>query len=97
LLFLCSLLLDAVVDAIEGWTLAEQDAWIANPQGRAEFHSAIGIVDATYIYIERPKNVRLERITYSTYKKRHAVLFLALIDRQGTQKRENQLIAIHDR
>lgn len=71
-------------DAIAGWTLAEQDAWIAAPAGPSAFFDCLGIVDATYIRIPRPKDARQERRLYSTYKKYHAVFFLAIIDRAGT-------------
>jgi hypothetical protein len=73
----------AAADAIAGWTLAEQDAWIAAPIGPQAFQHAIGIVDATYVHIQRPKNTQQERRLYSTYKKHHAVFFLAIIDRTG--------------
>lgn len=69
--------------ALQGWTLAEQDAWIAAPSGPAAFRSCIGVVDATYIRIERPADYATERRYYSTYKKYHAMFFLAIIDRQG--------------
>lgn len=73
----------AVADAIAGWTLAEQDAWIAAPIGPLPFLHCIGIVDATYVRIQRPTDARQERRLYSTYKKYHAVFFLAIIDRFG--------------
>jgi len=63
--------------------MAEQDAWIAAPTGPAEFHDCIGFVDATYIRVERPKVYSLERRLYSTYKKYHAVFFVAIVDRLG--------------
>lgn len=69
--------------AIEPWTIAEQDEWIAHPAGDPLFADCIGIVDATYIRVERPKNTKMERLTYSTYKKYHALFFLAIIDRRG--------------
>lgn len=69
--------------AIRPWTLDEQDEWIAHPTGSEEFHHCIGIVDATYVEIERPKDPILERRCYSTYKKCHALFFLAIIDRTG--------------
>ena len=68
---------------MQGWTLAEQDAWIAAPAGPAAFRDCIGIVDATYIRIQRPSDSATERRFYSTYKKYHAMFFLAIIDRQG--------------
>lgn len=68
-------------DSIHGWTLAEQDAWIAAPDGDPMFRDCIGVVDATYIRIERPKDYIMERRYYSTYKKYHAMFFLAIIDR----------------
>lgn len=71
------------VDALEGWTLAEQDAWIAAPHGDAMFHDCIGIADATYIRVQRPKTYALERRMYSTYKKYHAMFFVVIIDRRG--------------
>lgn len=73
----------AAADAIAGWTLAEQDAFIAAPVGPQQFAHCIGIVDATYIRIQRPKNALQERRLYSTYKKYHAVFFMAIIDRAG--------------
>jgi len=42
-------------------------------------------VDATYIELQRPKDPVLERRTYSTYKKMHAIFFIAVIDREGEQ------------
>jgi len=63
--------------------MAEQDAWIVAPIGPQAFSHAIGIVDATYVRIQRPKNTQQERRLYSTYKKYHAVFFLAIIDRTG--------------
>jgi len=63
--------------------MAEQDAWIAAPSGPAEFHDCIGIVDATYVKVERPHEYALERRLYSTYKKCHAVFFMAIVDRTG--------------
>jgi hypothetical protein len=71
------------VDAIDGWTIDEQDAWIARPYGDLTFADCIGIVDATYIRVQRPKNYQLERRMYSTYKKHHAAFFMAIIDRKG--------------
>jgi hypothetical protein len=47
-------------DSITEWTLAEQDAWIADPQGPAAFRDCIGIVDATYVRVQRPKEYALE-------------------------------------
>ena len=70
-------------DRLHGWTLAEQDAWIAAPFGDPLFRNCIGTVDATYIRVQRPKNTALERRMYSVYKKYHAVFFLAIIDRRG--------------
>jgi len=69
--------------AITGWSMEEQDAWIAAPTGPAAFHDCIGFVDATYIRVERPAVYALERRLYSTYKKYHAVFFLAIVDRSG--------------
>ena len=54
-----------------------------DPIGPAEFHDCIGIVDATYVEVERPKQYSLERRLYSTYKKTHAIFFLAIVDRGG--------------
>jgi len=51
--------------------------------GPAAFHDCIGFVDATYIRVERPAVYALERRLYSTYKKYHAVFFLAIVDRSG--------------
>src|SRR4051794_3186330 len=79
----CPLPRACTADALQGWTLAEQDAWIAAPTGPAAFHSCIGIVDATYIRIERPAEYATERRYYSTYKKTHAMFFLAIVDRTG--------------
>jgi hypothetical protein len=80
------LLLVCTADAysMEGWTLDEQDEWIANPFGDPLFHDCIGIVDATYVRVQRPKDTALERKLYSTYKKYHSVFFLAIVDRRGT-------------
>ena len=72
-----------IADAISGWTSAEQDAWIADPIGPAEFHHCIGAVDATYVRIQRPKRYADERRLYSTYKKYHAVFFICILDRAG--------------
>jgi len=47
--------------AINGWTREEQQAWIDAPSGPDEFHDCIGIVDATYVEVERPKQYALER------------------------------------
>jgi len=44
------------------------------------------MVDATYIRVERPKRYALERRLYSTYKKYHAVFFMAIVDRRGQQQ-----------
>jgi hypothetical protein len=41
------------------------------------------MVDATYVEVERPKQYALERRLYSTYKKTHAIFFLAIVDRHG--------------
>ena len=68
---------------IDGWTAAEQQAWLAAPTGPAQFHDCIGIVDATYVRVERPANSKLERRLYSTYKKYHAVFFMVIVDRRG--------------
>ena len=46
-------------DAISGWTMAEQDAWIAAPAAPAEFHDCIGIVDATYIKVQHGHSAML--------------------------------------
>lgn len=73
---------------IAGWTEAQQQAWIDRPTGPAAFHDCIGIVDATYISVLRPKDTLLERRLYSTYKKRHAVYFVVVVDRQGTSASE---------
>lgn len=43
-------------------------------------------MDATYIELQRPKDPLLERRTYSTYKKMHAIFFIAVIDREGEQQ-----------
>jgi hypothetical protein len=67
-----------------GWTLDEQDEWIAHPFGLDEFKLCIGIVDGVYIRVERPKNAVLERRLYSTYKKYHSLFFMAIVDRRGT-------------
>jgi hypothetical protein len=77
----CSLLFAAY--SISGWTLDEQQAWMDDPSGPAEFHDCIGFVDATYVEVERPKQYALERRLYSTYKKTHAIFFLAIVDRHG--------------
>ena len=71
-------------DRCDGWTLAEQDEWIANPFGDPLFRDCIGIVDGTYIRVQRPKNAVLERKLYSTYKKYHSFFFMAIVDRRGT-------------
>lgn len=73
---------------ITGWTEAEQQAWIDDPFGPAAFHDCIGIVDATYIAVLRPKDPQLERRLYSTYKKKHAVYFVVVVDRKGTSASE---------
>lgn len=89
LMHLCShtsstlLPLSSSADAIQPWTLAEQDEWIAHPRFNPMFHDCIGIVDATYIKIERPKDYQTERRHYSTYKKYHALYFIAITDRYG--------------
>jgi hypothetical protein len=93
--FLSLSLCVVTADAIAGWTLAEQDAWLAAPLGPARFSDCIGIVDATYIRIQRPKNALQERRLYSTYKKYHAVFFLAIIDRDGTLLRVRSSLAYH--
>ena len=54
-------------DAIAGWTLAEQDAWIAAPAGPRAFFDCLGIADATYVRIARPKDAGQERRLYYTY------------------------------
>ena len=69
--------------AITGWSQEEQQAWIDARYGPAAFQDCIGIVDATYIEVERPKRYALERRLYSTYKKMHSVFFLAIVDRYG--------------
>ena len=69
--------------AINGWTQEEQQTWIDEPTGPVEFHDCIGIVDATYVEVERPKVYAMERRLYSTYKKTHAIFFLAIVDRRG--------------
>jgi hypothetical protein len=71
--------------AIAGWSQDEQQEWIDVQYGPAEFRDCIGIVDATYIEVERPARYALERRLYSTYKKTHAVFFLAIVDRYGQQ------------
>jgi hypothetical protein len=71
--------------AIAGWSQDEQQEWIDSQYGPAEFRDCIGIVDATYIEVERPARYALERRLYSTYKKTHAVFFLAIVDRYGAQ------------
>lgn len=73
-------------DALSAWSLAEQDAWIAAPQGPPAFADCIGIVDATYIRVQRPRSYALERRCYSTYKKYHALFFLAIVDRRGERQ-----------
>ena len=55
-----------------------------NPFGPADFADCIGIVDGVYFRVERPKDAKLERRLYSTYKKYHSVFFLVIIDRRGT-------------
>lgn len=77
------------VDSLSGWVLEEQDAWIANPPGPVEFRDCIGIIDATYIRVQRPKEYSLERRLYSTYKKYHALFFVAIIDRRGGARRND--------
>lgn len=72
------------MDNIRGWTLDEQDQWREHPEGPEEFHSCIGIVDGTYIRVERPKEYTMERRLYSIYKKYHSVFFLCIIDRYGS-------------
>lgn len=69
--------------AIAGWSQEEQQEWIDGQYGPAEFRDCIGIVDATYIEVERPARYAMERRLYSTYKKTHAVFFLAIVDRYG--------------
>ena len=64
----------------------EQRAWIARPQGPAQFHDCIGAVDATYVRIERPKIYADERRLFSFYKKYHAVFFMCVVDRRGTDE-----------
>ena len=61
----------------------EQRTWIAAPSGPEEFHDCIGIVDETYVRVHWPKVYAMERRLYSTYKKYHAVFFLAIVDRKG--------------
>jgi len=80
----CSCLLCVcAADRINGWTMAEQLAWIARPQGPAQFQDCIGAVDATYVRIQRPKVYADERRLYSFYKKYHAVFFMCVVDRRG--------------
>jgi hypothetical protein len=43
-------------------------------------------VDATYVRVQRPKQYALERRLYSTYKKCHAVFFMAIVDRAGQRQ-----------
>ena len=76
----------SAADALDGWTLAEQDEWIAHPHGDPLFYDCIGIVDATYVRVQRPTVYAVERRMYSTYKKYHAMFFLAIIDRAGEQR-----------
>lgn len=73
----------SLADNIRWWTSAEQQEWLAAPPLRGEFANCIGIVDATYVRVQRPKVYQQERRLYSTYKKYHSVYFLAVIDRQG--------------
>lgn len=53
------------------------------PSGPARFANCIGIVDATYVRVQRPRDTVKERRLYSQYKKYHAIFFLAIIDRRG--------------
>ena len=56
---------------------------MAAARGPPQFADCIGIVDATYIRVQRPKDPALERRLYSTYKKYHAVFFMVIVDRDG--------------
>ena len=67
------------------WSAAEQRQWMEHPAGPAEFSDCIGIVDATYLEIERPKDAVLERRCYSTYKKHHTLFVTVITDRLGEQ------------
>ena len=73
----------SVAYRIDGWTYDEQQQWMQNPFGPADFVDCIGIVDGVYFRVERPKDAKLERRLYSTYKKYHSVFFLVIIDRRG--------------
>lgn len=82
---LCPCLCCAPADRIEAWTPEEQRQWLAAPAvDAAAFPECIGIVDATYLRVQRPKQNQQERRVYSTYKKHHALFFLAIVDRRGT-------------
>lgn len=81
---LIPLVLVSAADRIRGWTMDEQQAWIARPLGSPQFHDCIGAVDATYVRIERPKIYADERRLYSHYKKYHAIFFMCVVDRRGT-------------
>jgi hypothetical protein len=79
---------------IDGWTYEEQVDWINNPVGPAEFSDCIGIVDGVYARVERPKDSKLERRLYSTYKKYHSVFFLVIVDRKGTLDSKRLMISV---
>ena len=63
---------------------------MAAARGPPQFADCIGIVDATYIRVQRPKNPELERRLYSTYKKYHAVFFIVIVDRDGKLRKRKR-------
>jgi hypothetical protein len=80
------LCLSAVACGIRWWTISDQQEFRAAASvGPPEFAHCIGSVDATYIQVQRPKDYAWERRLYSTYKKYHAVFFVAVVDRKGQQ------------